>query len=47
MTTNRQEVSQNRLGPEIQEMKQQCKTLQLATVDVLKAIQMLVMLLYY
>lgn len=33
MTTNRQEVLQNRLGPEIQEMKQQCKTLQLATVD--------------
>lgn len=33
MTTNRQEVLQNRLGPEIQEMKQQVKTLVLATVD--------------
>lgn len=33
MTTDRQEVLQNRLGPEIQEMKEQCKTLQLATVD--------------
>lgn len=33
MTTDRQEVLQNRLGPEIQEMKAQCQTLQLATVD--------------
>lgn len=33
MTTDRQEVLQNRLGPEIQEMKQQVKTLLLATVD--------------
>lgn len=33
MATDRQEVLQNRLGPEIQEMKQQCQTLQLATVD--------------
>lgn len=33
MTTNRQEVLQNRLGPEIQELKQQCKTIMLATVD--------------
>lgn len=33
MTTNRQEVLQNRLGPEIQEMKQQVRTLVLATVD--------------
>lgn len=32
-TTNRQEVLQNRLGPEIQEFKEQCLTLQLATVD--------------
>ncbi|HHT7856315.1 heme utilization protein HutZ [Pasteurella multocida] len=32
MTTNRQEVLQNRLGPEIQELKAQCKTLMLATV---------------
>ncbi|AHG85401.1 hypothetical protein F544_1660 [Bibersteinia trehalosi USDA-ARS-USMARC-190] len=31
--TNRQEVLQNRLGPEIQEMKQQVKTLVLATLD--------------
>lgn len=33
MTTNRQEVLQNRLGPEIQEFKQQCKTIVLATLD--------------
>ncbi|MGX2956937.1 heme utilization protein HutZ [Ursidibacter arcticus] len=33
MTTNRQEVLQNRLGPEIQELKQQTKTIVLATVD--------------
>lgn len=33
MTTNRQEVLQNRLGPEIQELKQQIKTIVLATVD--------------
>lgn len=32
-TTNRQEVLQNRLGPEIQEFKQKCKTILLATVD--------------
>lgn len=32
MTTNRQEVLQNRLGPEIQELKAQCKTIMLATV---------------
>lgn len=32
MTTNRQEVLQNRLGPEIQELKAQCKTVMLATV---------------
>ncbi|MGR6981302.1 heme utilization protein HutZ [Testudinibacter sp. P27/CKL/0425] len=31
--TERQERLQNRLGPEVQEMKQQCKTLLLATVD--------------
>lgn len=33
MTTNRQEVLQNRLGPEIQELKAQALTLMLATVD--------------
>lgn len=33
MTTNRQEVLQNRLGPEIAELKSQCKTIMLATVD--------------
>lgn len=33
MTTDRQEVLQNRLGPEIQEFKQACKTIVLATVD--------------
>lgn len=33
MTTNRQEVLQNRLGPEIQEMKQTIRTLLLSTVD--------------
>lgn len=33
MSTNRQEVLQNRLGPEIQEFKQQCKTIVLATLD--------------
>lgn len=33
MTTNRQEVLQNRLGPEIQQLKGQSKTLMLATVD--------------
>ena len=33
MTTNRQEVLQNRLGPEIQEFKAQVKTLMLATID--------------
>lgn len=33
MTTDRQEVLQNRLGPEIQEMKRQVKTLVLATLD--------------
>ncbi|KAE9533417.1 heme utilization protein HutZ [Ursidibacter arcticus] len=33
MTANRQEVLQNRLGPEIQELKQQTKTIVLATVD--------------
>ncbi|MGC6406998.1 heme utilization protein HutZ [Bisgaard Taxon 45] len=32
MTTNRQEVLQNRLGPEIQELKTKCKTIMLATV---------------
>lgn len=32
-TTNRQEVLQNRLGPELEELKQQIKTLVLATVD--------------
>ncbi|UEA15916.1 heme utilization protein HutZ [Pasteurella canis] len=32
MITNRQEVLQNRLGPEIQELKAQCKTIMLATV---------------
>ncbi|GJH42608.1 heme utilization protein HutZ [Pasteurella canis] len=32
MTANRQEVLQNRLGPEIQELKAQCKTIMLATV---------------
>ncbi|TNH04771.1 heme utilization protein HutZ [Testudinibacter sp. TR-2022] len=31
--TDRQERLQNRLGPEIQAMKQQCRTLLLATVD--------------
>ncbi|MCK3655202.1 heme utilization protein HutZ [Pasteurellaceae bacterium Macca] len=31
--TNRQEVLQNRLGPEIQALKQQVKTIALATVD--------------
>lgn len=31
--TNRQEVLQNRLGPEIQELKQQCRTIVLSTVD--------------
>ncbi|WP_373779050.1 heme utilization protein HutZ [Glaesserella sp.] len=31
--TNRQEVLQNRLGPEIQEFKQQMKTILLSTVD--------------
>ncbi|TCP95789.1 hypothetical protein EDC44_10772 [Cricetibacter osteomyelitidis] len=31
--TARQEILQNRLGPEIQELKQQCKTIMLATVD--------------
>ncbi|QIM61948.1 heme utilization protein HutZ [Pasteurellaceae bacterium Orientalotternb1] len=33
MSSNRQEVLQNRLGPEIQEFKQQCKTIVLATLD--------------
>lgn len=33
MVTNRQEVLQNRLGPEIEELKQQSKTIMLATVD--------------
>lgn len=33
MTTNRQEVLQNRLGPEIQELKQQIQTIVLSTVD--------------
>ncbi|QLB15378.1 heme utilization protein HutZ [Mannheimia granulomatis] len=33
MTTNRQEVLQNRLGPEIEELKQQIKTIVLSTVD--------------
>lgn len=33
MTTNRQEVLQNRLGPEIEELKQQIKTIMLATID--------------
>lgn len=33
MTTDRQEVLQNRLGPEIQEMKQAVRTLVLSTVD--------------
>ncbi|MXN88015.1 heme utilization protein HutZ [Pasteurella canis] len=32
MIANRQEVLQNRLGPEIQELKAQCKTIMLATV---------------
>lgn len=31
--TDRQEVLQNRLGPEIQELKAKCKTIMLATVD--------------
>ncbi len=31
--TNRQEVLQNRLGPEIQAFKQQMKTILLSTVD--------------
>lgn len=30
--TNRQEVLQNRLGPEIQDLKAQSKTIMLATV---------------
>lgn len=33
MTTNRQEVLQNRLGPEIEELKQNIKTIMLSTVD--------------
>lgn len=33
MTTNRQEVLQNRLGPEIQAMKENALTIMLATVD--------------
>ncbi|WP_301099279.1 heme utilization protein HutZ [Otariodibacter sp.] len=33
MPANRQEVLQNRLGPEIQEMKEKAKTALLATVD--------------
>lgn len=33
MSNNRQEVLQNRLGPEIQEFKEQCKTIVLATLD--------------
>ncbi|HHW7569503.1 TPA: heme utilization protein HutZ [Mannheimia haemolytica] len=33
MVTNRQEVLQNRLGPEIEELKQQIKTIMLATID--------------
>lgn len=33
MSTDRQEVLQNRLGPEIQEFKEQCKTIVLATLD--------------
>ncbi|QIW15681.1 heme utilization protein HutZ [Pasteurellaceae bacterium RH1A] len=31
--TDRQEVLQNRLGPQIQEMKEACKTIMLATLD--------------
>lgn len=33
MSRDRQEVLQNRLGPEIQEFKQQCQTIVLATLD--------------
>ncbi|QLB20678.1 heme utilization protein HutZ [Vespertiliibacter pulmonis] len=33
MSSDRQEVLQNRLGPEIQEFKQLCKTIVLATLD--------------
>lgn len=33
MTTNRQEVLQNRLGPEIEDLKQQIKTIVMATLD--------------
>ncbi|MDH2924165.1 hypothetical protein EV693_101206 [Nicoletella semolina] len=33
MSDSRQEVLQNRLGPELQELKQQVKTIVLATVD--------------
>lgn len=33
MTTDRQEVLQNRLGPEIQELKEQALTIMLSTVD--------------
>lgn len=33
MTSNRQEVLQNRLGPEIQELKTQALTIMLSTVD--------------
>ncbi|AHG72611.1 MULTISPECIES: heme utilization protein HutZ [Mannheimia] len=33
MTTNRQEVLQNRLGPELEELKQQIKTIVMATTD--------------
>lgn len=33
MTSNRQEVLQNRLGPEIQELKAQALTIMLSTVD--------------
>lgn len=34
MTTDRQEVLQNRLGPEIQEMKRQVKTLVLSLIHI-------------
>ncbi|MDO4697944.1 MAG: heme utilization protein HutZ [Pasteurellaceae bacterium] len=33
MSRDRQEVLQNRLGPELQEFKQQCQSIVLATVD--------------
>lgn len=33
MSRDRQEILQNRLGPEIQEFKEQCKTIVLATLD--------------